>query len=248
MKMGMPGRQLAATLFSLLILLPYMGFGQPNEEELGFIDSIAALAYSSAWPTATYREWSYRALNPVNEGHDLLIRLSGDSAFGGDLWIDLSFQFRNGVLADVAINQHNAILMPPFETSRNIGALALELAREYSGEPVETTSGQDVAAVCVVNALGRVVNLEYRWGSDAWQKLEIQEGYEHYFWRPYPADTRSSPDFQISMDVDFTDKDLFQIYTLKRYATTTPVDCEKAYTYELEFQQENLVGIYDREG
>lgn len=108
-----------------------------NENErktTSFISSVAATVYAAAWPTATYKDWSYKSFERVSGGGDLVVRFKGESAFGGELWLDLRFEFRNGGLSDVRIHGHNAILVPPFETTIAAGKAIGEVVAQYARE------------------------------------------------------------------------------------------------------------------
>jgi hypothetical protein len=46
--------------------------------------------------------------------------------WGGDLWVELVVQLRDGDLYDIRVRDHNAILVPPFETAISIGQAIAE--------------------------------------------------------------------------------------------------------------------------
>lgn len=108
-------------------------------------------------------------------------------------------------------------------------------------------SGIPVGAVCISNKLDRDVKFNYRWGDTEWDRVEVDKGYSRYFWWEYSQGSKSSPAFEIRIDVDFTSDDRYQNFELKRYATNTPVNCNNAYSYDLRFKTANIVGIYDTE-
>ena len=114
-------------------------------------------------------------------------------------------------------------------------------------ESTSTPSGSPVGAVCISNELGRGVIFNYRWGDTEWKRIEVEKDRQQYFWWVYSQGSKSSPEFEISIDVDFTSDDQYQNFDLKRYATKTPVNCDKAYRYDLRFKTTNIVGIYDTE-
>lgn len=99
-----------------------------DTSERSFVASVAATVYGLAWPSATYEDWSVRSVAPRPNGLDIVARLTGESTFGGKLWLDLVFEFRNGGFSDLGIAGHSPSLFPPFATTTTIGALAMELA------------------------------------------------------------------------------------------------------------------------
>jgi uncharacterized membrane protein len=103
-----------------------------EKEARGFVGSMAAIVYSAAWPTATYESWEIKSFSPLYNGLDVLVKLSGKSAFGGKLWLEIMFEFRDGTFHDIRVVNHNAILMKPFVTSITIAGITVKLAEEYS--------------------------------------------------------------------------------------------------------------------
>jgi hypothetical protein len=110
------------------------------KKERSFVSSIAATVYAAAWPTATFKDWSYKSFNRVAGGGDLVVRLKGESGFGGELWLDLAFEFRNGSFSDIRQIGHNAILVPPFETTKTLLQVAAEMTTEYAQSNAPTAS------------------------------------------------------------------------------------------------------------
>jgi uncharacterized membrane protein len=101
------------------------------DDPRGFIESIAEGIYQLAWPTATYESVSIQSIEPGRGGVDVLVRLSGKSGFsGGDLWLVLVLEVRRGVLHDIRVAQHNALLAHPFATVQGFGELIAELNRQ----------------------------------------------------------------------------------------------------------------------
>jgi hypothetical protein len=72
---------------------------------------------------------------PADGGFDVTVKISGQSAFDdSDLWVKLAFMFRNGKLYDIRVQDHNAILVPPFVTTTQMAKVAANLAKEYADE------------------------------------------------------------------------------------------------------------------
>lgn len=170
-------------LFALLFLLvaAFQAPADERDEARGFIESIAGTVYAAAWPTATYDGLSFKSYEPVEGGFDLIVRLSGKSAFsGGDLWVDLAFQFRNGgKFEDVAVRKHNAILAPPFSTIQALGEMIAEMADEGGTSSGDTYDSPTTAAaghkLVVTNRCRRSVQvavgyqaLNGDWLADGW--------------------------------------------------------------------------------
>ena len=144
-----PGR-----LRSVLRLLPPLmlllaggvsASGSDKESARSFVDSVAAVVYRLAWPSATYEEVSFRSLDPVQGGYDVFVRLSGKSGIDeSDLWLDLVFEWRGGTLHDLRVVRHNAFWVPPFETSKAIGQIVTDLLEEAGGshQSQESTSSK----------------------------------------------------------------------------------------------------------
>jgi hypothetical protein len=96
---------------------------------------MAKTVYNLAWPTATYREVSIDGFEPADNGFDVLVKLSGQSAFdNSDLWVRLAFMFRDGKFYDIRVKDHNAILVPPFRTTMTLATVAAGLAKDYADQ------------------------------------------------------------------------------------------------------------------
>lgn len=110
------------------------GYADSEAESRNFIESSAAAIYNLAWPTATYKGVSIKGVEEAVGGYDLLVKLEGESAFGGELWLLLAFEWRDGGISDMRVHGHNAILSPPFKTVENMGALLKEVMKELNSE------------------------------------------------------------------------------------------------------------------
>ena len=58
--------------------------------------------------------------------------------FGGNLWLDLVFEFRGGQFYDLRVVKHNAVLVPPFKTASAMASLAADLAQEFASSKPDT--------------------------------------------------------------------------------------------------------------
>jgi hypothetical protein len=104
-----------------------------QDNATSLIDSIAHSVYAMAWPTATYKSVSIDGFEPADGGFNVIVKLSGLSAFdGSDLWLKLAFLFRNGSLQDVKVRDNNAILVRPFATTQAFASIAVQMAQTYA--------------------------------------------------------------------------------------------------------------------
>ena len=123
---------LSVLIFFICAFIPIPGKARDQREETkSLVESIAGVVYAAAWPTATYENFSIKSIDPVANGYDVLVKLSGKSGWNdGDLWLVIVFNLRNGELKDVSVVNHNALLSPPFATTKAIGELIADLAEE----------------------------------------------------------------------------------------------------------------------
>jgi uncharacterized membrane protein len=126
--------KLSSILFAgFLIGLLLTGRARAQDNPRGFVESIASGLYAAAWPTATYESVAVKSIDPVEGGFDVLVKLSGKSSFDdGELWMIVVVEVRNGALHDVRVARHNAILSPPFSTTKALAQLISQLAEENS--------------------------------------------------------------------------------------------------------------------
>ncbi len=126
---------LSLALACLIFPVSVQASSTEEQEARSFVQSVAATVYGLAWPTATYESFKFKSLDRVSNGNDIRVKLSGTSSFGGgDLWMEIVLELRNGTLNDVHVANHNALLAPPFATSQAIGELVAELAEETFGD------------------------------------------------------------------------------------------------------------------
>jgi hypothetical protein len=207
-----------------------------------FVDSIAAATYAAAWPTASYKKASIKSTSWVEGGYDVSVRLLGESAFGGDLWLDLVFEIRNGGLSNVRIGGHNAILVPPFETTKALGAVLEDLIKEYESGSANrrpapspaapTYSAGQAGAVCLRNQSSEEIKFSYRWGEGAWQSDSVAAKTNSWYWWTYSGNNRTSPQFYIRFDDNFAAGYTETSYWLPRAEVTLPVKCEAAMQFQ----------------
>lgn len=141
----------SVALAAVLVLQPLAVAGQQatdaaETQARDWVGSVAAAVYAAAWPTATYEGFRLRRVNRLADGLSVLVRLSGESGFGGNLWLDLAFTFRQGQLFDMDVRAHNAILVPPFETTKTLAAATMEFAREFAQQQAAREAGSAATA------------------------------------------------------------------------------------------------------
>lgn len=155
-----PTRSLAV-LFILTLFLSF-GLAEPahaqgtsTHEEESFVYSVGEFLFGLAWPTATYEKVRFGGARAVRGGQDIWMTLYGTSAFsGGELWVELVLEVRNGRIYDLRWGRHNGILAAPGETvaflAEDLAEELAKLTREYersqrgtaSASPPRTASGQ----------------------------------------------------------------------------------------------------------
>ena len=174
-------RSLALTVLLAAQSAQTMGQTPPEEEARGFVGSVAATVYKTAWPTATYESVAIASVSRVPpDGFEILVRLSGESYWGGELWVDLAFEFRDGGFFDLKVREHNAILVPPFATTKTVGAMALALVDEFDGGQADragpsparpTPAPPTTRDIQLANACGQAVQLwlRYRVSASRWR-------------------------------------------------------------------------------
>lgn len=231
------GRRIRLSLLSLLCFLNTPGvlwatISDDNGGIESFIDSVAATTYAAAWPTATYKKVSIEKTEKVTGGYDISVRLMGESVFGGDLWLDLVFEFRSGVLHDMRIGGHNAILFAPFETAKALGAFVDEMIREYNDSPGSSTRARRAGAVCLKNPTEHTLKFSYRWGEGEWVEQILGANYNQWYWWLYDGGTQRSPKFYIRFDGSFSPGYTETEYWLERRSTSLPVTCDKSKQYK----------------
>ncbi len=198
-----------------------------NDTETGiraFLRTTGETIYGFAWPTATYREMSLAGIQPVPGGFDVIVKLSGESAFGGELWVKLGLIFRDG-LRDVRVLSHNAQLIPPFATAMLVGQLAQDLAKEYANRQ----AAEEADAVCLSNPTGETIRFSYRWGNNEWKTYVLEANQEGWFW--WGQGSTAAPGFFVRYDDSFEEGFTEQVYRLEMSRVTLPTTCASARKY-----------------
>jgi hypothetical protein len=237
----------AATLILLLSSVAMIAQQSQDERDAdSFFHSVAATIYTLAWPTATFKKAEFSGLQRVSNGIAVVMKLSGIGLFGDDLWLKLGVVVNHDGIQDVKVMGHDALFAGPFETSKAVGQLIVELDKQYSKRqapsapstvptpltPSTSPTPETVAAVCVVNSSNININFAYRWGSAEWSKIQLApQNNQVYFWH-YATSERISPDFEIAYDDNLADGYTEQRYNLKRVQAQTPVTCNQASQYE----------------
>lgn len=249
-------RQILFVLMFVFLVLSSASYARASDEEeaKGIVGSLAETVYGFAWPTAEYESVSFKSLDPVVGGHDVVVRLSGKSAFGdGDLWLDLVFEIRNGAFHDMSVRRHNAILVPPFTTVKTLAQTLAELIEDGGNlqQPRHSAPGlttrvpeekREAAAVCLRNPTKYTINLSYRWGENEWTSASLKPGYFNWFSWKYPTKRRVSPQFEVMFDSDMTKGVTNTRRLLSRHVVTIPVSCEAARKY-IFVMEANTLGL-----
>ena len=219
-----------------------------------FMDSVSSTVYKLAWPTATYKSWEFDDFRRTQGGYRLVVKLSGLSGFDdSDLWLKLGFLINSDGLKDVWVVSHNAILVPPFKTSQAIGAIGLQLAKQYAQShpsqpltpqalpPAPSHPPDEAGAVCIVNSTKETLTFSYRWGTGSWNDGSVEAGKAYVMWWSYAsASEQTSPQFEIEYDDNFEPGYTPQRYTLERYSVSLPARCESSKQYRFTAQESQI--------
>ena len=137
---------LAAMVMVIFFFASTSMHASSEDDPRGFVDSIAATVYSTAWPTATYEQVSIKSIDPAPGGYNILVKLSGKSGWGGgDLWMVVTLELRGGSLSDVRVDSHNAILSPPFAIAQALGELLVQLAEDTAESQSQSIASAESA-------------------------------------------------------------------------------------------------------
>jgi hypothetical protein len=251
-------RRIAAALFFALATLACcrttsaQATDAQQKDAYSLIDSMAKTVYNLAWPTAKYRDVSYAGIEPAEGGFDVLVKLSGQSAFDdSDLWVKLAFMFRNGAFYDIRVRDDNAILMRPFATTTALATTAASLAKQYADEQraksqngvlpaptpettptyvPPTTTGDPASpsaeGTCLSNSTSHEVSFEYRWGQGEWTDEKLEPNQQMAYWWKYKEGGRPSPEFFVRFGDPSAPQSAPHVYHLDRAPTTEPPVCE----------------------
>ncbi len=228
-------------LFFVLTLLAQTSQDQRERQDAdSFFHSVAATIYTLAWPTATFKKAEFSGFQRVSNGIAVVMKLSGVGLFGDNLWLKLGVVVNKDGIQDIKVIDHDALFAGPFETTKAMRDLIVELDRRYSQQqtpapirPALTAPAADVvAAVCLVNASNIDLNFSYRWGAGQWTQVVLKPSYnQSYFWR-YQTSERISPNFEISYDDNLAEGLTERRYNLERSQAHQPVTCDEASRYQ----------------
>lgn len=250
------GQRVIAIHLAVLILCALWGGGlasaQSNDDGAGwqkFVDGVGAAVYKFAWPTATYQSVGFEGISRTADGVDVKIRVRGISAFDdGPLWTDVILQVRNGKIDDIRWGANNAVLAAPGETMKALGALLVELNKEYGRDhpatapdqtppdaspngptpaPDQTSPEGSPAAVCLSNPTKQTISYTLRIEGRS-ENHTLDPGKEQLSW------TRTVvPQFAVSFDDSFEDGYTDRTIQLPAEAVVgTPTTCDDDMTYE----------------
>jgi hypothetical protein len=234
-------RRVAFVVFLLILSISLCAQAQTTNDPdtdgvAAFLRSVAATIYKLAWPTATYKDIEFGGFERESNGLAVVIKLSGEGLFEKYLWMKLGIVVNRDGIQDVKVLGHNGMFAAPFETTKAMGNLMLELGRQYSkhqSASVEPAPAQAAmaGAVCIANAAGIKLNFDYRWGTGQWQASQIASGESRWFSWTYDTAEHISPVFEISYDDNLAPGLTEQRYVLDRAAARMPVTCEQAALY-----------------
>ena len=160
--------------------------------------------------------------------------------------------FREGELRDLQVERHNAILVPPFETSKALGEFALALAEDFASAASEQSSSaspggtrQQIEAVCIDSGIADLsVQYEYRWESDEdWTVASLEPRYSVLHSWTYEVGEQTSRRFEIRLDVDPSTRVDRRHFTLEPKAVDSPALCVASGRYELR-RVDGLIRIF----
>jgi len=234
-------------VLSVIALSSQLGARQQDgdvQHAESFIESVAKTIYSFAWPTATYNSVRFGGFD--RDGNNLIIQavFSGEGLFGDTAWVKLGLVVNSKGIQDLRVMDHHELSVGPFEASKTIASLLLELAKESSqpsrptvqlSSPVTPVSPalpppQGVSATCLINETGSPLKFQYRWGDADWKQEDV------------PIDTNvtlswntvvggPTPILLIRYDDDFTEGYTEQHYRLDNVMTGASPTCQQSKQY-----------------
>ena len=248
--------QKAATVVAISLVVCICAAGvraQNNTEERearGFVEALAQSTYKLAWPTATYKSWALRGVERATGGLNIRVRLSGLSAFdNGDLWLDLMFQMRNGALADLFVERHNAILAEPFSTSKEIVKILKGVADDYARQSAARAAATAappasglVEGACLTNPTTIPIRFSYRWGTGEWTNVDLPSNREQWFSYPIVSGA-ASPKLEIRFDNSLAEGYTAREYALPSSQTRLPIRCTDVTRYDFRLNQ-NVIDLF----
>jgi len=93
-------------------------------------DKMANFIFKTAWPTATYED--YEIFEVDNQNNTIVVKMNGHSNLTfigkGKLYMKLKLYFADDYsIRDVKVISHNAILSPPFNTTKAVAKLLFRI-------------------------------------------------------------------------------------------------------------------------
>lgn len=214
--------------------------GQNQDSARSFVQSVAKTVYNLAWPTATYKSVALDRISPDADGVDIVITLSGLSAFDeSDLWVKLALLICHGEFSDIRVIDDNHILVAPFATTNALAQAVKQTVDDYAAQqqvpatpmPAPAAPASSVEAVCLSNQTGTAISFQYRWGDGAWTAMQATTDRDLELWWNLSAGEQDSPALSIRYDDDFADGYTERSYVLPRTKTVVPILCDKLANY-----------------
>jgi hypothetical protein len=138
----------ALVVFSLSLSSNTSYADSPDSEHRSLVDSIGAMVYGFAWPTAEYERVSFGSARETSEGTEITFRVHGRSSFGGGpLWTDVAIELSDGQITDIRWGENNAILAQPGETVKALGQVLADLNNEYRSNAGSPSGGSTHSGV-----------------------------------------------------------------------------------------------------
>lgn len=220
--------------------------GDDRDSITSFVNSVAKTVYGLAWPTATYSKVALNDFTFVPGGCDITVKLSGISAFDdSDLWVRMVIMVRNGKVTDFKVRDHNAIIAPPFQTTKYAAQAVADMAAEYDRQhkqgrdvPPPPTPHQEnlqtVEAACITNATPYTIGFQFRLGDGSWTTAKVEPNASYRMWWPYTASGQTAQQLSFRYDDDPAPGYTERIYDLDGVPAAQPVVCSQANQYAFQ--------------
>ncbi len=115
-------------------------------------------------------------------------------------------------------------------------------------QPEEPSVTYRYGVVCIRNQTLVPVIYTYRWGSGDWQTITLQPSTDRWHAYEYSSGTRSSAEFYIRFDENFTNAEYYREYLLERHASPSE-SCDPGHMYEFQFidEAQTRMDLFDLE-
>lgn len=117
-------KNLVVRIFLLISLGANMLFANPVND---FVNTVASGIFSTAWPTAKYKDVEIVENQKTSSGYDIVLKFNGNSSgfvcMSGNcpLWFTLNIQTDSDFsITDMKVLEYNSIIAKPFQTSGSI--------------------------------------------------------------------------------------------------------------------------------